>query len=261
MSIRVLRIDIETAPNLAYVWGLFKETVVIDRLIEPGYTLCYAAQWEGEEEMLFDSVHQSPMDDMLSDLHDLLEEADVVVHYNGKKFDMPVINREFVKHGFLPPSPYQQIDLYHTVRRNFRFASNKLDFVARELGLGAKVQHKGMDLWKDCMATMDYDFGEQCPEHIEQAWKEMQQYNEQDVVLLGRLYERLQPWVPNHPNRALFMDVDADPACPSCGSSDVRFKGYKHTRTMRYKQYQCNDCGSWSRARLSEKPTRKELLR
>lgn len=261
IGMKVLHLDIETAPNLAYVWGLFKETVNIDRLISSGYTLCWAAKWEHSEDIVFRSLFMHSMEDMLRELHALLSEADVVVHYNGKKFDMPTINREFVKHGFRPPSPYEQIDLYHVVRRQFRFASNKMDFVCRELGLQTKVNHKGMQLWKDCMAALDYDWGDNIPLELWESWAQMQEYNEGDVVMLGQLYERLQPWIPHHPNRALYMDPKTDPTCPSCTSTDVRFKGYKYTRTMKYKQYQCNDCGSWSRARLCEKPTRPEILR
>ncbi len=254
--IRILDIDIETAPNQAYVWGLFRQNIGINQIVEPGYTLCFAAKWEGEDEVIFRSLHMHTMQEMLVDLWQLLDEADVVRHFNGKKFDMPTINREFVKHDMGPPSPYHQIDLYWVVRSNFRFASNKLDFVCQELGLGNKVHNRGMSLWTDCMETLNIKWGEDVPEHVDQAWQEMKEYNEQDVHLLPRLYDKLQPWIKNHPNRGLWMERGEDPICPNCGSKDLRFKSYKKTRVLEYKQYHCGGCGSYPRARTAEKSSR-----
>ena len=80
-------------------------------------------------------------------IHGLLNDADAVVHYNGTKFDIPTLNKEFLLHSFNPPSPYKQIDLLRVVRSNFRFPSNKLDYVAQRLNLGKKHEHEGHELW------------------------------------------------------------------------------------------------------------------
>ena len=45
---------------------------------------------------MFDSVHESKPEQMVSRVHGLLDDADVVCHYNGKKFDIPTLNREFL---------------------------------------------------------------------------------------------------------------------------------------------------------------------
>jgi len=260
---KVLHLDIETAPNQAYVWGLFKQNIAINQLVEPGFTLCFAAKWEHEDEVFFHGLFDHDMQDMLQAMWDLLDEADVVVHYNGKKFDMPTLNREFIKNDMLPPSPYQQIDLYHVVRSTFKFASNKLDFVSRELGIGAKVQHKGMDLWNECMAALKYNWGETVPAHLAEAWEQMEEYNREDVVLLPKLYNKLQPWIKNHPNRALWVEPGDEMICPNCGSTHLKIKGYKRTVTMQYRQYQCQGCGAYPRERLVEKQFRgrKDVLR
>ena len=261
---KVLYLDIETAPNEGYFWGLFRQNIAISQIKKPGYTLCWAAKWGHNDEVHFAGLFTHSMEEMLQEMWDLLDEADVVVHYNGKKFDVPTLNREFEKHGMLPPAPYDQIDLYWVVRSNFRFASNKLDFVCQELGIGAKVQHKGQQLWTDCMAGVElYDFGDDVPEHIHESWGTMQEYNEEDVRLLPKLYERLRPWIKNHPNMALWMDPDEEPKCTHCGSTNLRFKGYKRTKVLAYKQYLCNDCGTYSRARTADESFRgrKDVLR
>ena len=170
---KILLLDIETSPNTAHVWGLWQQNVSINQLMESSYVLCYAAKWLNSDEMLFDSVQQSKPKAMLKGIHGLLNEADAVVHYNGTKFDIPTLNKEFLLHRYAPPSPYKQIDLLRVVRSQFRFPSNKLDYVAQRLGLGQKHAHEGHELWVKCM-NGDKD-----------AWKRMADYNIQDVILLG----------------------------------------------------------------------------
>src|SRR6478736_1404610 len=99
---KILLTDIETAPNIAYVWGLFKENIPIQRLISSGYILSWAAKWYGTDKIMFDSIQHKPAAEMLSEIHYLLDEADVVVHYNGSNFDIPTLNKEFVINRMAP---------------------------------------------------------------------------------------------------------------------------------------------------------------
>jgi DNA polymerase elongation subunit (family B)/predicted RNA-binding Zn-ribbon protein involved in translation (DUF1610 family) len=239
--VKILLLDIETAPNVAYVWGLFKENIPLQRLMETGYVLCWAAKWYGEKEVMFDSVYQSRSKNMLKRMHKLLEEADVVVHYYGTRFDIPTLNKEFLLAGMTPPSSYKQVDLHTTAKGRFRFVSNKLDFIAQELGVGKKYEHRGFELWVKCMAR------------DEEAWKEMEKYNKQDVILLEGVYERFLPWIRNHPNVGIYGDDNASDVCPHCGSTNLVKRGFSHTATNKYQRYQCGGCGAWSRARAAIK--------
>jgi hypothetical protein len=168
---------------------------------------------------------------MLKGIYDLLADADAVIHYNGTKFDIPTLNKEFLLQNFTPPSPYRQIDLLRVVRSNFRFPSNKLDYVSQRLGLGQKHAHEGHDLWVKCM-NGDKD-----------AWKRMEDYNIQDVVLLEKLYHKLIPWIKNHPNQNLYSE---SVCCPSCGQSNLQKRGTAVSSTGTYQRYQCKSCGTWS---------------
>lgn len=228
---KLLAIDIEMSPNIAHVWGLWNVNVSLAQLRESATMMCFAAKWVGEDEMFFFSQHD---ENMVEEAHDLLDQADVVLHYNGKRFDIPHLNREFLAAGMNPPAPFQQIDLYSAVKRRFRFPSNKLDYVARALGLDGKVHHEGHELWVKCMAG------------DEDAWDLMQEYNMQDVLLLEQLYAKLLPWIPNHPNRAL-IDGVLD-ACSSCGKTGTTvLQGYTHTMVSAYQRYLCTSCGKWTR--------------
>lgn len=189
---------------------------------------------------MFDSVYQSTPTKMLRGVHKLLDEADAVIHYNGTKFDIPTINKEFILNGLPPPSPYKQIDLLKTARRQFKFPSNKLDYISKAMGLGQKTKHVGHELWIGCM---NGDEG---------SWKVMEKYNKQDVRLLERVYDRMLPWIKSHPNVALY-DTAEDPSCTNCGSSNLQRRGYSYTQTGIYARHVCKDCGTWCRSRTQEK--------
>ena len=243
---KILFLDIETAPNIAHVWGLWNQNIGINQIVEPGYTLCWSAKWKGKSKVLFDGLYYNSQ--MIKEVWGLLDEADVVVHYNGAKFDIPTLNKEFVEHNLPPPSPYKQMDLLRVTKKQFKFPSNKLDYVAKALGLGQKVKHIGHQLWIDCM---DFD---------PKAWKQMEKYNKQDVVLLEKLYDRLLPWITPHPNYGLFAELDR-PVCNNCGSHSLSPRGYYRTNTQIYRRFRCGNCGTWNRSRFSEvAPERREQI-
>jgi uncharacterized protein YprB with RNaseH-like and TPR domain len=179
---RTLYLDIETTPIKAYVWGLWDQNVSINQIIEPTEMLCFGARWNGTKKVIFKSVHHDGKKAMLEELHKLMEEADVLVGWNSAAFDHKHINREFLENGMMPPSPVKDLDLMSVVKANFQFPSNKLDYVAQKLGVGAKVKHSGFQLWIDCMAGNS------------KAWVEMKKYQIQDVNLLIDLYDILLPW-------------------------------------------------------------------
>ena len=235
---KILLLDIETAPNTAYVWGLWKQNISISQIVDSSSMLCWAAKWLDEDEYEFSSIMQGKKK-MLKGIHKLLNEADAVVHYNGSRFDIPTLNKEFLEAEMPPPSPYAQIDLLKTARQQFRFPSNKLDYVARALGLEGKVKHEGFELWIKCM-NKDKD-----------AWKRMEEYNIQDVYLLESVYHKFLPWIKNHPNKAIHND--SEHSCPSCGSHSIQKRGFNVTPGGKYQRFQCQDCGTWSSSRKTEK--------
>lgn len=237
---RILLLDIETAPNLVHVWGLWQQNVHISQIMDASYVMCFAAKWLGEDEIFYGSVQRNKPKTMLKAVHKLLGQADAVVHYNGSRFDIPTLNKEFLLHGLTPPATYKQIDLLSTARNRFRFPSNKLDFIAKALGVGEKSKHAGHELWVKCMAG------------DEESWASMEEYNKNDVVLLEAVYHKFLPWIKNHPNRGLYSEA-AEHVCPNCGSDGLQKRGFSYTGTNKYQRYQCTDCGTWSRSRTNTK--------
>jgi DNA polymerase elongation subunit (family B) len=234
--VKILALDIETTPNLAHVWGLWQQNVAISQIDTPTEMLCFVAKWVGEPKIEFHPGQFHPEGDsmeMIYAAHSLLDAADAVLHYNGKRFDIPHLNREFLLAGLLPPSPYRQIDLLETVKRQFRFPSNKLDYVTKALGYPGKVK-VDFELWLDCMAGRP------------DAWKKMEKYNRRDVTEMEKLYETLKPWIIGHPNAGI---DEAGLVCPTCGSDDLQRRGFAHTPTGKFQQHQCKSCGRYSRSK------------
>lgn len=181
---KILMLDIETTPMQVYTWGLWDQNIGINQIIKPTEMMCFGAKWQGKKKVTFKSVHHDGKEAMLKELHSMMEEADVLMGWNSASFDHKHIKREFLENGMTPPSVVKDLDLMSVVKANFRFPSNKLDYVAQALGVGSKVKHSGFDLWIGCMAGR------------ESSWREMKKYQIQDVVLLEELYQVLLPWLP-----------------------------------------------------------------
>lgn len=241
---RIVFYDIETAPNISYTWGTFKQFVAPNQIKEPQRVVCFATKEYGKDKIQFASEvngHEA----MIRKLHKILEDADAICGYNHVNFDNKMMNAEYLKYGLAPLPPAKQLDLYKVVRRNFRLPSSKLEYVAKAFGIGQKVKHAGFDLWVRCMA------GEK------QAWREMREYNEMDVELLEALYVKLLPWIGNHPS--LSLDTEAL-VCTNCSSSKLQRRGYQTTKVGRFGRFQCQSCGHWMRSRTNEVERGTELM-
>lgn len=230
---RILTLDLETSPNVAHVWGLWQQNVSLNQLMESTEVISWAGKWYGDKRVEFRSTFHDGKEAMIERAHAVLDEADAVIGFNHRSFDMKHLRREFVEAGLQPPSPWKDIDLLDVVKRNFRFPSNKLQYVSTRLGLPGKVQHSGHDLWVRCMAQ------------DEKAWAMMRRYNRQDVVLTEQLYERLLPWIHNHPSVALDNGVEG---CNRCGGTNLQRRGFDTTQLGKFQRYQCQDCGGWLRS-------------
>jgi DNA polymerase elongation subunit (family B)/predicted RNA-binding Zn-ribbon protein involved in translation (DUF1610 family) len=242
---KILVLDIETCPHRSFTWGLWNQNISLSQLIEASSVLCWAAKWVGHRQVYFASIMDSTPKEMIKQIHDLIDQAEAIITYNGKKFDMPTLMREFLLHKLPPPSPYQDIDLIQTVRRKFNFASNKLDHIAQELGIGNKVSHEGMPLWIECMAKNP------------KAWKIMKKYNIHDVKLTEEVYYKLQGWIVTQFN---FNTHSSDHVCPACGSSHVQKQGIRITGANKYQRYQCQSCGKWSQSNKAIKELKKDEI-
>jgi len=224
---KILVIDIEWRPALAYVWRMWDQNIQPDMLIEHGGMLCFSAKWVGGKEFLFYSEWKDGRVGMAKAARELLVEADAVVTYNGDKYDLPKITGEIMLAGLSPPPPVASIDLIKAVKK-FGYNMNRLAYIGPLLGLGGKVKHQGFNLWKEVMAGDT------------KAQKTMERYCIQDVRLTERLYHKVKPFIRNHPHLGIVRHE-----CPVCNSKRSQKRGFRTTRCYKIQQNSCNNCGHW----------------
>lgn len=242
-KVRILVVDIETSPLITYTWGMFDQNIQLNQIVEDWHILSFAAKFLGEDKMYYadqrksrDISNDKPL---LKQLWKLMDEADIIIGQNAQAFDIKKINARFIIHGMNPPSSYKVIDTLKISKKHFAMTSNRLEYLSKKLCTKKKSDHKrfsGFELWKECLK------GNQ------DAWKEMEHYNKQDVLSTEELYLKLQPW-DNSFNPNLYND-DNSVSC-ACGSTSIHKKGFAYTSIGKYQRYICSKCGAQSRGSIN----------
>jgi DNA polymerase elongation subunit (family B)/predicted RNA-binding Zn-ribbon protein involved in translation (DUF1610 family) len=252
---RILLLDLETSPILAYVWGRWKQNVYQAQVVQESFILTYSCKWLGEDEIIYGYLSPSEVKlendfRIVHELRDIIDSADMVVAHNGIQFDFPIINTRCVYHRIAPPSNYRPIDTLRIARNKFRFSSNKLNDLCEYLGIGVKEDNGGFNTW------VGYLNGEM------ESIQKMVTYNIKDVDLLEKLYLRLRPFDNSHPNVQIYQKDDVIiMSCPCCGSKDIQ-KTDKlfYTNLSAFDAYFCEDCGKRFRGRKNVIKNRENLI-
>lgn len=244
VKLKVLLLDIETAPMLGYVWGLWENNVSLNQVKADWHVLSWSAKWLGDSPdkvMYMDQRSEKHIEDdskILKGIWKLMNEADVIIGQNSKRFDIKKLNARFILNGITKPSSFRQIDTMELAKKHFAFTSNKLEYMTDKLCTKyKKLKHSkfsGFELWRQCMA------GNLA------AWKEMEKYNKYDVLSLEELYNKLAPWNDNSINVNINHD-ETHHSCPSCNGTEFTKNGFKYTNTGKFQRYSCVSCGHESR--------------
>lgn len=235
MSPKILFIDIETSPNLVYRFDdlSMPATTPLEFLVEPSRILCFAAKFYNEK-TLFRGENIMSHEDMILSAWEMFNEADVVVTFNGNRFDLPWLNTEFHQAGLPKPSPYKSLDLYQ-VMKQFKLPSKKLAYISKRFGWGSgKISSGGISTW---LKVMEGD---------KKAWATFKKYNMIDTEVLEEGFDTLLSWFPGWFNQNLYQGTED--LCPKCGSSDTKPQGRAYLASGVYQRFMCGACGSWSRS-------------
>jgi DNA polymerase elongation subunit (family B) len=191
-DLKVLIFDIETAPILAHVWGLFDQNVGLNQIQSDWHVLSWAAKWADDPSSKILYQDQRNAKDVTNDkkilesIRDLLDQADLVVTQNGIKFDSKKLNARFLFHDIKSPSSYRHRDTLRMAKKHFNLTSYKLEYMTDKFCKKyKKLKHKkfpGHELWKECLKGN------------KEAWKEMEKYNKHDVLATEELYNILKEW-------------------------------------------------------------------
>lgn len=233
-KINRLYADIETSPNVCLTWRLgYKVKLDHDNLLRERAIICIGYKWEGSKTthaLTWDGKQNDKA--MLAEMIEVMNQADEIVMHNGDQFDLPWIKTRCLFHGIDTRPSYKTVDTLAIARRAFLFNSNRLDYIARYLGIGGKLKTE-FGLWKDIVLRDD-----------RKALGRMVEYCKRDVALLEQVYHRIAAHVPHRTHVGVLAGGDKW-TCPIDGSTNV-----KHARGIRVSadgskryQMQCQDCG------------------
>jgi hypothetical protein len=252
---KILFLDIETTPILAWVWGLFDQNVGLEQIKEDWRIMSFAAVWEDSNDVIQVDLRNGLNDKnekaMLTKIWHLLDEAEIVVGQNSKKFDVKKLNEKFLHYGLGKPSPFQQEDTLVLSKKHFAATSHKLEYRSKQLNTKYKKmshsKYPGFLLWKACMA------GDQ------KAWQEMSTYNIFDVLSTREYFNTLRPWGTTV-NFSVYNESDT-PQC-QCGNTKLQRRGFNYSNAGKYQRFQCK-CGAWlsGKTNLLSQEKRKSLLK
>lgn len=233
---KILLFDIETAPNLGAYFELYREGNIV-WVFRDWFILSIAYKYLGEKQTQvmtlpdFPGYKKDKINDekLVSAIWKLFDQAEVLIAHNGDQFDIKKCNARFLKHGLSRPSPYYSIDTKKLAKKYFKFDSNKLDDLAKYLGVGSKLRVES-GVWKGCI---EGDMAE---------WRKMKAYNKQDVDLLEKVYLKLRGWHKGGPNMNLVFGTAFN--CPQCAGTHTRKNGYANREGGIYQKHDCLNCGA-----------------
>lgn len=185
-KIRRLFYDIETSPNVVLSWRIgYKINLDHSNVLKERSIICIGYKWEGDDKVAVIRWDEHQDDKaMLSAFIKIFEQADEVIGHNIDRFDLPWVRTRCLFHN-LPPLPTpKSVDTLKICRSKFYFNSNRLDYVAKYLGIGGKLKTE-FGLWKDIVLNKDAG-----------ALKRMTEYCGHDVILLEKVWKRLYDLVP-----------------------------------------------------------------
>lgn len=232
-QIKRLFFDIETSPMIAYTWRTgWNITLGTENIIEDWKIICISYKWEGENKVhTLDWGKEKCDKNLLEEFIKIANTADEMVAHNGDRFDLKKIRTRCIYHR-IPMFPnYKTLDTLKKAKSGFNFNSNKLDYIAKFLGVGAKLEHEGFNMWVKCM------------QGDKEALKKMIEYCEMDIIVLEDVFSTMQNYVkPN--THAGVLGNNLKYSCPNCGSEKVELLKNNVTAMGTIKRLMsCNSCG------------------
>lgn len=238
---KVVVLDIETAPALAYTFGLYNVNISLEQVLKPTSILSVSWKFLGDGNPVYfwsNEGKKDPWDDyeLCQKLWGVINDADATVTHNGTRFDLPLIYGRFYSHGLPPVRKPQSLDTLTMAKQVGKHFSGKLAYLSSTLSAkkSGHAKFPGFALWAGVLAGN------------KEAWREMEDYNNKDVLATEQLFKALLPY--SKTSYAWSANADA-PVCPKCGSTHLQKRGFVATITGHYQRFKCLDCGGWSQSR------------
>ena len=246
-KVNILFWDLESSLMEGMFFRIWQENIKFKRITKQSHLL--TASWAFNDEPV-QGVRVTPDDVATSNDFDIvvkmvqaINKADVIVTFNGKRFDSKLLNTRALFWGLPPIKPVKHIDLFEQSKRLFKFPSNSMQNISMYLGENGKLATSS-DLWESCANYKNYD-------ECDKALDEMLRYNQIDIEATRDLFYRYQGRMKGVPNIATITNDKKNTEhlrCTHCGSLDVdKMEEKTYTTSSSFDLYRCGDCKGISR--------------
>ena len=201
-----------------------------------GVCLCVGFKWYGQKQVHIISISDyrawlsDPSNDkgVVRDFAKVFEQAEIVVGYYSKGFDVKFLNARLMTYGFncLPPVPH--VDLYFAAKRSFALSRKSMANVGYHLRVpDKKTPLEGREWVKASTGNLN-------------ALKGVIRHCKADIIVTEKLYEKMRPLIRQHP------PVTKDEACDTCGHTNFTKPVIYLANTKKNKyRMRCKVCNSW----------------
>lgn len=239
MSPKILFLDTENAPCITATWGIHEQRIGDQDIIQDWFFLSGQWAWNDSKKINVVSVLDdkarfkkkfSDDKEVVRTIADVMREADIIVGHNIKGHDLPKIKAKIAEYELKPFNAPLIVDTLQWARE-FGFTSRKLSYLCKKLSLTEKLTHSPGVFVKAAIGDAA-------------AIREIVEYGRGDIEPLRKLYYKLRPYAPTHPNMNIWRGKGVD-CCPRCSSTDFKPNGSRFTAIGRIPRNECLDCGKF----------------
>lgn len=239
MSKKISTPEVVLPKGRVLVWDI--ETT--DFSADFGHMLMWSAKFTDEDDVYYSRIDESTTwrdDDPESRCNDrevvqefvnLVDEADVLVHHYGDKFDWRFLVTRCLANGITPPGQKATVDTWKVARNHLKLTSNRLANIAEFLN--------DEDSQKGGLSKAQWKLAAQGHKPTLDA---MLEYCIGDVIATEQIYLKLRQVMNAHPHiAAVEKGVDVNILCPACGSSNTRQHGLRRTKLTLQHRRRCEE--------------------
>lgn len=230
-KIKRLFFDIEVSPNVIFSWNVGRKiNVGYENILKERAVICICWKWEGNDKVYSLQWDNGSDKKLIKEFVSVLLEADEIVGHNGDNFDLKWVRTRCLLHGVKSLPEFKSIDTLKIARKKFRFNSNRLDYIAKYLGMGGKI-NTSFDLWKNI-----------CLSNNKKSLSDMVKYCKGDVLLLEKIYNKLSGFEPAKTHAGIYVGNEkADCAHCGCEKTIISRRMVSAAGTPRL-QLRCTEC-------------------
>jgi len=182
-----------------------------DDVTEESKIICISYKWENENKIHNLRWDKSQCDkQMIIDFIKIMDEADEVIGHNGDRYDIKKIRTRAIWHRIPMRAKIRSLDTLKKAKSGFSFPNNRLDTIAKFLGVGAKIEHEGLKMW------------EKVENGDKKALTDMVNYCDMDVQVLEDVYTVMESYIIQNLHTGT-LNGGRKCDCPSCGSEDIEY--------------------------------------